>query len=75
MLMLVTFLPALLHQLGNALTMLKLLAGRFVQVRSELGECRQFTVLSQSDIPALVEQCRSQMQQCLDRMEDELARR
>jgi len=31
--------------------------------------------LSQRDIPALVEQCRSQMQQCIDRMEDELARR
>src|SRR5690606_16789967 len=38
----------LLHQLGNALTMLKLLASGFVQVRSKLGESRQFTVLSQS---------------------------
>lgn len=29
--------------------------------------------LSQRDIPALIEQCRSQMQQCIDRMEAELA--
>ncbi len=28
--------------------MLQLLAGSLVQVRSELGECSQFTVLSQS---------------------------
>jgi hypothetical protein len=38
----------LLHQLSNALTVLKLLTGGFVQARSKLGECRQFTVLSQS---------------------------
>src|SRR5690606_17228027 len=38
----------LLHQLGHALTMLQLLACRFVQVRGKLGEGRQFTVLSQS---------------------------
>src|SRR3546814_4584018 len=38
----------LLHQLGNALTMLQLLAGRFVEVGSELRERSQFTVLSQS---------------------------
>src|SRR5690554_901361 len=37
----------LLHQLGNALTVLQLLTGRLVQVRSELGKRRQFTVLSQ----------------------------
>ena len=29
--------------------------------------------LSQQDVPALVEQCRTQMQQCIDRMESELA--
>ena len=38
----------LLHQLGNGLTMLQLLASRIVEVGSELGECGQFTVLSQS---------------------------
>jgi len=38
----------LLHQLGNALTMLQLLAGGFVQVRCKLGESCQFTILSQS---------------------------
>src|SRR5690606_18996345 len=37
----------LLHQLGNALTMLELLAGRFVQVRGKLGESGQLTVLGQ----------------------------
>ncbi|EKT4524393.1 1-acyl-sn-glycerol-3-phosphate acyltransferase [Pseudomonas putida] len=29
--------------------------------------------MSQQDLPALVEQCRTQMQQCIDRMEGELA--
>ena len=55
--------------------------------RLNLNSWRQRTVIvrslppiatagvSQRDIPALVEQCRSQMQQCIDRMEDELARR
>src|SRR3546814_10845560 len=32
----------------NALTMLQLLAGCFVEIGSELRECSQFTVLSQS---------------------------
>src|SRR5690554_7831727 len=32
--------------------MLKLLTGRFVKIRSELGECRQFTVLSQCQTDA-----------------------
>ncbi|MFB4393786.1 MULTISPECIES: lysophospholipid acyltransferase family protein [unclassified Pseudomonas] len=30
--------------------------------------------LSQQDLPALIEQCRSQMQQCIDRMDSELPR-
>src|SRR5690606_37742682 len=34
-------------QLGHALSMRRLLAGRFVQGRGKLGEGRQFTVLSQ----------------------------
>src|SRR5690554_2713500 len=42
----------LLHQLGYALTMLKLLTGRFVKIRSELGECRQFPVLGQCQTDA-----------------------
>src|SRR5690606_2655527 len=42
----------LLHQLGDALTMLELLAGGFVQVRGELGEGRQFTVLGQGGTDA-----------------------
>lgn len=29
--------------------------------------------MTQQDIPALIEQCRGQMQQCIDRMEHELA--
>jgi len=29
--------------------------------------------LTQQDLPTLVEQCRAQMQQCIDRMEGELA--
>ncbi|PYG97609.1 1-acyl-sn-glycerol-3-phosphate acyltransferase, partial [Arthrobacter stackebrandtii] len=29
--------------------------------------------MTQKDIPALIEQCRVQMQQCIDRMEHELA--
>jgi len=29
--------------------------------------------MTQRDIPALIEQCRVQMQQCIDRMEHELA--
>src|SRR5690606_445840 len=37
----------LFHQLGDALTVLELRAGRFVQIRGELGERRQLTILSQ----------------------------
>src|SRR5690606_2376046 len=42
----------LLHQLGDALAALELLAGRFVQVRGELGERRQLAVLRQRDTDA-----------------------
>src|SRR5690606_5792943 len=37
----------LLHQLAHTLPMLQLLAGRFVQIGSELGERRQLTILGQ----------------------------
>src|SRR5690606_16566213 len=45
----------LLHQLGYALTVLQLLTGCFVKVRSELGESRQFPVLGQGQTDVTAE--------------------
>src|SRR5690554_5987905 len=45
----------LLHQLGDALTVLQLLTGCFVEVGSELGKRRQFPVLGQGQTDVTAE--------------------
>src|SRR5690606_1741695 len=46
---------ALFHQFGYTLTVFQLGTGCIVQVRSELGECCQFTILRQSDTDTTAE--------------------
>ena len=40
----------LLHQFGNALTALQLLACGFIEIRCKLCESRQFAILSQAPV-------------------------
>ena len=42
----------LLHDLGHALAALELAARGFIQIRGELGECRQFAILRERQADA-----------------------